>query len=1335
MTMNPSDSEPDPLAALAEEFADRCRNGERPSLSEYTRKYPELAERIRRLFPALVVMEEFGAPGGPVTGPYAETVTAPDKTPERLGEYRIVREVGRGGMGVVYEAVQESLGRHVALKVLPAHGLLSPTHPERFRREAQAAARLHHTNIVPVFGVGSDCGVHFYAMQFIQGQSLEAVLHQVRRLRAARQKPARPGARFGEPTPTVVVPVDDAAARESQDETAAPAHSVDSLGSQSLTEYHRSVARLGVQAAEALAYAHAQGVLHRDVKPSNLLLDAHGTLWITDFGLAKVAGAEDLTNTGDVIGTLRYLAPERFRGDADARSDVYSLGLTLYEMLTLRPAFGAEDRAQLIEQVLHRDPPRPRQLEPRLPPDLETIVLKASAREPGQRYSSSAEVVEDLRRFLADQPIRARRVSWLEQARRWRRRNPALAVVGGLAVLFLVAVTALAVTVAILESRNAQESQSHANVLKEERDNVRKEGVRHRLALRQAALFAFYRGHAYCEQGDPGAGLSWITHALETLPGDAQDAEEGGDIEWSIRAHLNAYQRRVGRLERMLPHSGPVQLVAFSPDGKVIFTVSQPRGPAFRARQTEGRFWDAATGEPLGPPFPTGHQVAFAVAFSADGKRLLLGGDGDDNKGWAGVWEVPTGKPLSPDLPHPGGVRKVVFHPDGQTVLTLADVTRRWDIATGQLVGKPIPGHFGGLTPDGKTVLTSANAAANPEHPNPGMIHGAQLWDLDAGKPDSNVLADPRATEAIPIWSVALSPDGKTALSAQWKQSEAANKEAPDGQLVIALWDLVTKRQIGETLRVKHARVAAPVFLSPQTILFPGHGRYRIGRGFECTFSIRPQPPYAISPDGQTLVDGAGVVYDLERGRPIGLPLLHPQPVTAVAFSPDGRHILTGSEDGIARLWEKERGRPEVIVPRAGAQIEGMALSHDGRCLAIKTTTSRGAGEPAVCAVRVVAVDTGGDRFPPIPHPRGVSSVAFRRDGKLLATGAGDGTVQLWDAATGTPHGPGLKLAGSVDRLEFSRDGKALLTMDTIPRGPGPSDDWKWSARLWDPATGEPLGPYLVEKSGGVEGVGFSPDGRVVWLSVGEGGKEGGKGMVKLLEVPSGKVLCSLPHPTTPTVVVFSPDGKVVLTACEERDEGGGKKRNGEAGSAARLWDAATGRELFDLLPHPKEINAAAFHPHGHIVATGSFRNVRLYHVADGKPVSLPRAHDLVDGEHLAFSPDGKVLACGGNNRARVTFWDVTTWKPFADAYPLADQAIEWMAFRPDSGLVTVGDGTVHLRKAPAATPGDVQQTVLGTRVLTGQQVDRFGEVGRLDPEALLSAYEEWRKPGGPREP
>jgi len=470
----------DPLEELAEEFAARYRRGERPSLVEYVQRYPDLADEIREIFPALVMLEDVRPVSVSVAG---ADHSAPGQLPfHRLGEYRIVREIGRGGMGVVYEAEQESLGRRVAIKVLPPGALADPRQVERFRREARAAARLHHTNLVPLFGVGEEGATHYYVMQYIEGCPLDDVLHQLRRLRYEVTNEPAPSDRASEDEKGSGGMAGSAGSLSSaevarslwtgQFRTVSRQSAPDTLGfdsssrsdlsasssssmsapdsaltgpkadvppgspSDSRRPYLRSVAHLGVQVADALEYAAGQGILHRDVKPSNLLLDRYGTVWLTDFGLAKATGTQDLTHTGDLFGTLRYMAPERFRGQSDVRSDVYGLGLTLYELLALHPAFDDRGQAQLVRHITLDEPPRLDTLNLSLPRDLVTIVHKATAKDPGDRYQTPGSLAEDLRRFLEDRPILARRLNVMEQAWRWCRRNPASAALVGL-LLFL----------------------------------------------------------------------------------------------------------------------------------------------------------------------------------------------------------------------------------------------------------------------------------------------------------------------------------------------------------------------------------------------------------------------------------------------------------------------------------------------------------------------------------------------------------------------------------------------------------------------------------------------------------------------------------------------------------------------------------------------------------------------------------------------------------------------------------------------------------------------------------------------------------------------------------
>lgn len=407
----------DSLDRLAEEFAARCRNGESPSIAEYEARYPDAAPRVRNLLEAVAMMEQL-----------RRDSRRTHPLPERFGEFRIIRELGRGGMGVVYEAAQESLGRHVAVKAIH-HVQMDAKRLQRFRLETQAIARLHHTNIVPIFGVGEHEGLPYYAMQYIQGSSLEVLLNTWREGKAPRSE-----------------------------------------------KRWRMVAELGVQAAEALQYAHEQGVLHRDIKPANLLVDELRTVWITDFGLAKLVGGEDLTASGDVIGTLRYLAPEALHGKTDARSDVYSLGLTLYELLTLSVPFGDLSPSELLRQVRDGTLTLPRRLDPSIPRDLETIVLKAIAREPAHRYQTAGELASDLRHFLEDRPIHARRVTAIERAWRWSRRNRAIAaLIATAAALLLVAsalgwigyvgaTNALARETGLLKETEAANRRAEANV-------------------------------------------------------------------------------------------------------------------------------------------------------------------------------------------------------------------------------------------------------------------------------------------------------------------------------------------------------------------------------------------------------------------------------------------------------------------------------------------------------------------------------------------------------------------------------------------------------------------------------------------------------------------------------------------------------------------------------------------------------------------------------------------------------------------------------------------------------------------------------------------------------
>ena len=481
--MSHSQSEEDrhPVEVIAEEYSTRLRAGEKPTIEEYVLRYPEHAELLRTILPSIALMERVSNDDSaqPKSSASHLVSTIAKGQPSSLGDYEIVREIGRGGMGVVYEAIQRSLNRHVALKVIS--GLISGNakHNARFRREAEAAASLHHTNIVPIYGIGEDHGLQYYAMQLIDGVTLHDVIECLRndsigttnsgeaarrmlsksttetiaastnansaasvstraasQLKTARRETERIELIAASPDePTMVAPIDI---------IPAPAiETAQGTTSQTLTrEYFRNVARITANVANALNYAHHQRVLHRDIKPANLLLDRERTIWVTDFGLARRTDLDAETQTGEILGTLRYMAPEQIAGSGDSRVDIYSLGLTLFELLTLKPAIESP-KSRLLDPERNSVLRSPRSIQPNIPADLQTITLKACAYDPKDRYQHAREFEEDLRRFLEDRPIFAKRSTRTEMLMRWARRNPAIATLAAATLSLLILIAGL----------------------------------------------------------------------------------------------------------------------------------------------------------------------------------------------------------------------------------------------------------------------------------------------------------------------------------------------------------------------------------------------------------------------------------------------------------------------------------------------------------------------------------------------------------------------------------------------------------------------------------------------------------------------------------------------------------------------------------------------------------------------------------------------------------------------------------------------------------------------------------------------------------------------------
>jgi serine/threonine protein kinase/WD40 repeat protein len=1081
MSPDSSSDERDPVERLAEEFVARHRRGERPLPAEYAERHPQWGDRIRALFPALLLMEQnkpgvsdrsdFGEDDGPRAAPL-----------EQLGDYRIIREIGRGGMAVVYEAEQVSLGRHVALKVLPPQVLPNPKQRQRFEREARSAARLHHTNIVPVFGVGEEGGLHYYVMQYIQGLGLDEVLSELRRLKR-EEKSAGPGPVAGEPKQPsqamsaevvarsllsagdelprhVPVPgVDEAegegatlpcrradgasspsAARAlSGSSLILPGKSGEGRGSKVETYWH-SVARIGVQVAEALAYAHQQGVLHRDIKPSNLLLDAHGTAWVTDFGLAKAGTDSDLTNTGDVVGTLRYMAPERFRGTSERRSDVYGLGMTLYELLTLGPAFVGTDRERLIHQITQSEPPRPSRLNPGVPHDLETIVLKAIDREPSHRYQTADELAEDLRRFLDDRPVRARRASLGERAWRWCRRNPALA---GLTVVAaaLVVLVATVSSVGYIQTTAAlgREALALREVVRQ-RDQA--EGHLYHSLVGEARALRMARFEGYRRQAWDrlGRALRLATPARDVGTLRREAVACLGDFVGLEPAVVEGFPSPIVSLAL---HPGAGQVAIGLRDGEVHVRRVTDGGPIAVLSGQASAAIDLAFG-------PEGHSL---MSLHADGSLRLC--TRDPERGWACSRTIKVGEEMTPPLAAPVPRRFVFVRRDkGLMLRDLADGTMiHLETRDADTFNTLYSGRLGPRSDSRFAALPYSRGNPNGDEP-----YGVLVWDIRTGRefgraispigecfgvsfsPDSRLMAC-NCDEGLLVHEL---PSLRQRSVVRWDSVQEAHF-SPDGRYLAAatlsglvkIWSTSTDREVA-TLRQS------------------GDGLYHC---------------LAFSDDGRALAmsgERKVRVWDLAETTERRALAGHSGGVTSAVFSPDGAQLASTGKDRVVRIWDPATGRLCRTLSGYNHSIEAAAFSPDGRMLA----TGDWGGRIRVWDARSWA-ELGAPRDEDLGE---ISCVVFSRDGKYLA-GSGEKGMKIWRLSPGEGTGgdrprpmfePVIQVPGSMFVCAaFSPDGKLVAFVHEF-RG----------VHLWDLANGRevPLrGPALLSGYGNLS---FRPGGR-----------------------------------------------------------------------------------------------------------------------------------------------------------------------------------------------------------------------------------------------------------------
>jgi len=1205
MSADPSAIDPiDPVGPLADEFLARHRRGEQPAVADYAERCPEHAERIKQLFPMLLTMEAAGAdpslgrtvapaePGGEWAGPRLD----------RVGGYRLLREIGRGGMGIVYEAEQVALGRHVALKVLPLYAARGGSGLERFRQEAKAAARLHHTNIVPVYEVGQDGDAYFYAMQFIAGQPLDQVLDEVRKFRepggGTEGRPALPAnvahsLLTGLPMPPPV------AEAEPPGQTA-PSSAASAAGG----AYYRSVARIGIQVAQALDYAHREGVIHRDVKPSNLLLDADGRVWVTDFGLAKTDGSA-LTQTGDIVGTVRYMAPERFNGWSDPRSDVYALGLTLYEMVGLRPAFDAAEQGKLMDQVLHQEPPALRRADPHVPRDLETIIVKAIDREPSRRYQTAAVFGADLQRFLEDRPILARRAGVAERAWRWGKRNPALAAAAALTFFSLLAVTVVSVWFAAAQAKSAAEAKLlsvHLSEALTDRDAALKVTRRH------AARSALDRAQGLQERGHLHEAMLWLVRAVELAP-----AEED-DVGRFARASLASLEADAPALRALWSprHPGSVAVAAFSADGTMILTGSE----ATEAAPGEARLWDAATGRALTPPLPHTGSVT-QVAISPDGKALLTAGTPQPGQWEVRLWDAATGTALTDPLPHPGPVTAVACGPGGKTFLTAGALkpdepafARLWQVtgatAAARVLSRPgvIALAFRG---DGKTFVTCGRT---------GAITAGELsvYDTAQGKETAATTLPYAPTTA------SFGPDGSV-----WVGGESGE---------VLAWD---------PARNSVLKLLASAGVEKMKDALAGDGvRSNLPSGpRETRGAVRD---LAVSPaDDLTLLTYENLqtgrletrLWDRARGRWLGLTLPHEAASARSAFSADGRCILTWDHDRPLRVWDLDSDRhwfAAVPVPRAGPGSGTVQYALDGDSL---LTVTLGFQQRTMQLWDASAGTARGEPF----HPPGpVLAAAASPDGRtsLVATAQ---EARAWDNLTSQPIGPPIRYETPPVRIVVSPDGKTAALAN--------------AQRLWlvDLATGKTTGPSFPAP-GFPSDLHFSPDGKAVWVATSAsvrcldaaGGHDvlpglpiRGRGFHAVVPAPGGRVLgvldqtggspwdmatghrddFAIPHWTSRSGIVFTPDGKGLLAA-------------DASGYGAQLWDVALGKPVGLPIRCPSFFTSGSVRPDGRAVAVadgaGIVRLVRLPEPAAGDPAQVARRVQALAGLELTAVGDVRPL-------------------------------------------------------------------------------------------------------------
>ena len=1140
---------------LAEEFLDRLQAGEEPDREEMLKAHGGAGEDLARRLKVVELLHRVGQKGlssgsslgrrplhcphctspVPIQEPGSGEVTCPScrnsfvvsagaapaaaagQLPERIGRFTVLGLLGRGAFGAVYRAHDPELHRTVAIKVPRSSFFGTKEEEERFLREARSAAGLLHPGIVKVHEIGEENSVPYLVTECIEGRTLSEVI----------------------------------AHRE--------------------TSFEES-ARLVQQVAEMLHSAHSQKVIHRDVKPGNILIDRSGAPHLSDFGLARhVEEAVSVTLDGQVLGTPAYMSPEQAAGDqvqVGPRSDTYSLGVVLYELLTgERPFRGS--RSMLVHQVLHEEPRPPRSLNQHIPRDLETVCLKAMAKEPRRRYPTALQFAEELGRFLRHQPVRARPVGKPERLWRWAKRNRA---VSGL----LAAVGVLLLLVAVVSATMAWRTARA-------RDETR-------------AQLARLNAVTAMRLADRGDLFGALPHLAEALRLDRQDPERREAHLYRLQAVID----RCPRLVKVLFHPWGIGQVELSPNDRMV-------GDLTGGRLEVHEFWTGRNIHPTG-----GNQTVLRFAFSPD--NALVAAAFQD--GSALVFRIDTSRPAGQPLRHQGSVNHVAWSPDGRLLATSSDdrTARLWDARSFEPAAAPLE-HAGkvnsaAFSPDGRLLATASadstvklwetatgKLAAGP------LVHRASV-SMAVFSPDGLRLATASDDRTVGVWEVAT---GKplTVLSGHENRVVRA-AFSPDGDRIVTasldctarLWDAATGK---ETLApIRHG-------LSVPFAEFTREGRSILSVSVDGTVRLTDPlsgeadvPPIfneagvnqaALSIDGRLMVtagiDGTVRFWDLAGGEPSSALWSRQRRLSAAAFSPAGDRVATSGGDGAVRVWDVKTGH---LAARAIHDITGIAhavFSPDGRQLA---------GDGFDGNVRVWDVETGESSKPIPAHSRAIRALAFSGDGLRLLTASVDRTARVWDARSGEPVSPPLQHPAALSGAAFRPDGRRLVTACA---------DGK--ARVWDAAAAA-AGPPLLElkHESAVVAVCFSPTGaRIATASEDASGRiwDAAAG------APVGEPLV---HDKGLTAIRFSPDGRMVVTSSYD--------------GTARVWSAADGRPLSPRLSHGGAVLDVGFSPDGRRVATASDDGTgRLWDVATGEQ-AIPSVKHGSSVRASQLSPDGRFL-------------------------------------------------------------------------------------------------------------